>query len=256
MAKNLKILIPHGIQYAYLNLVPLINKFEANSQFSEICLYHAYEPPKLRGAALPQTLKTLMEDDERYINNILSNQAKVFSGLLNSNTKVKTSVRRNRPVQGIKNKIKKYKPDIVMMTTQQHMGISKYINSSNALKLMNIVDVPILILPQDYKFKNEIRLNFLIQHFENYELAKDLSKGFRAIFDEVRFIHRDPTKQKKSTKEIKVVGSIENYIKKSKHDEVFMLIRKKKGPLQSVLSKGFVDRLVGLNQAPVIIVNQ
>ena len=82
------------------------------------------------------------------------------------------------------------------------------------------------------------------------------SKDFRDIFDEVTFVHRDPTKKKKSTKEIKVVSSIENYIKKSENDEVFMLIRKKKGALQSALSKGFVDRLVGLNQAPVIIVNQ
>ncbi|GLR15419.1 universal stress protein [Portibacter lacus] len=256
MARHLKILIPHGMQYSYLNLIPLLNKFENNSQFSEICLYHAYEPPKIRGKAMPQTLKDLMDDDEKTIKNFLNNQAEIMSKLLKSDTKIKTSVRKNRPVQGIKVKIKKYKPDILMMTTQNHMGISKFINSSNALKLLNQIDIPILILPQDYKFKKDIRLNFLIQHFENYELAKELSKGFKDIFDDIRFIHRDPDKKKKTTKDIKVVSSIEDYIKKSKNDEVFMLIRKKKGKLQSALSKGFVDRLLGLNQAPVIIVNQ
>ncbi|WP_235298916.1 universal stress protein [Portibacter marinus] len=256
MAKSLKILIPVGLHYDYLNLVPLINKFEANAQFNEICLYHAYEPPQIRGKALPQTMKDLMDDDEKSIKKILNNHAKVFKRLLKSNTKIKTSVRKNRPVQGIKNKIKRYKPDIVMMTTQQNMGISRYINSSHALKLMNQLDIPILILPQDYEFKKDIRLNFLIQNFENLELAKKLTKGFKSIFDEIKFIHRDPTHMVKSTDEIKVVSSIENYIQKSKNDEVFMLIRKKKPVLQTVLSKGFVDRLVGLNQAPVIIINQ
>ncbi len=256
MAKNLRILIPVGLHYDYLNLLPLINKFESNSKFSEICLYHAYEPPKIRGKALPQTMKALMDDDEKNIKGILSNKAKVFEKLLNSDTKIKTSVRRNRPVQGIRNKIKRYQPDILMMTTRQHMGVSKYINSSNALKLMNQVDLPILILPQDYEFKKHTRLNFLIQHFENYELAKDLSKDFKEIFKDLRFIHRDPDNKAQSNDNIVVVPSIENYINESEHDEVFMLIRKKKTPLQKALSKGFVDRLVGLNQAPVIIINQ
>ena len=256
MAKHLKILIPHDLDNDYINLIPLINRFEENSKFSEICLYHAYEPPNLRGKNLPETLKSLIKDDEVNISNILNTQKKIFQRLLNSTTEIRTIFKRNKPIPGIKTYAKKYKPDVIMMTTKQYMGVSKFINSSYALKLFNVLDVPILIMPRDYAVTRELRLNFLIQHHDNYDLAKEMSKDFRQIFDNVRFIHRDPTLSVKSTKRIKVVGSITEYIRESKYDEVFMLIRKKKNPLQKVMSKGFVDRLVGINQAPVIIVNE
>lgn len=256
MNNNLKILIPHDLNNDYLNLIPLINKFESYSTFSEISLYHAYEPPNLQGKKMPETLKSLIKDDEKNIEKILSTQAKIFRKLLNSNTDIKTVFKKNKPVQGITNFTKKYTPDIVMLTTSRQMGIAKYINSSNALKLMNILDIPILIMPRDYEVTRELRLNFLIEYFENYELAKELSKGFTDIFKDIKFIHRDPTMAKESTEEIKVIPSIEEYIKKSKYDEVFMLIRKKKSRLQKALTTGFVDRLVGLNQAPVIIINE
>lgn len=256
MANDLKILIPHDLNNDYINLIPLINKFESYSKFSEICLYHAYEPPSLGGKKMPQTLKTLIKDDEKHIEKVLNNQAKIFKKLLDSKTSIKTVFKKNKPVQGINNYTKKYNPDIIMLTTSKQMGLAKYINNSNALKLMNILDVPILIMPRDYHSENELRLNFLIEHFENIELAKQLSEGFRAIFKDIKFIHRDPAMSKESTKDIKVIPSIEEYIKDSKFDEVFMLIRKKKSKLQKALTTGFVDRLVGLNQAPVIIINE
>ncbi len=256
MSKQLKILIPHDLNNNYLNLVPLINKLQANSAFGEICLFHAYEPPVLRGKSMPETLKELVKDDEKNIEKILLTQAKIFKKLIHPKTTIKNVVKRNNPVQGVKSFAKKYNPDIIMLTTEKSMGISKFINNSNTLKLMNMLDTPFLIFPKDYKFKKEIRLNFLIEHFENYELAKKMSKNLTDIFDDVKFLHRDPSNSKQSTKEIKVISSIEDYIHKSKHDEVFMLVRKKKNIVQKALTKGFVDRLIGLNKAPVIIINE
>lgn len=255
MSKKLKILIPQGLSNTYLNLVPLINIFESNSNFSEICLYHAYQPPHFKGKNLPTTLKQLVKDDERNIEKIQKNQAKMFKALLHSKTEVTTTFKKNSPVNGIKSFTKKYKPDIIMLATDRQNAISKFINNSNALKLMNGLHVPFLIMPKDYSFKKQVRLNFLLKDFKNLELAKSKSKSFKNIFEDIRFIHRDPKKKAKSTKDIKVIDSITDYVKDSKYDEVFMLIRKKKGPLQKGLSKGFVDRLIGINQAPVIIIN-
>ncbi len=256
MSKRLKILIPHDLKNNFLNLIPLINAFEAKSKFSEICLYHAYEPPHLLGKNLPETMKDLVEDDEKNIAKSLKTQASIFQSLIKSDTKVKTVFKRNKPIPGIKNFAKKYKPDIIMMTTQRQNLITKFINTSNALKMFNAVDAPILIMPREYQVTKDLRLNFLIQFFENVELAKTLSQGIDKIFDKTRFLHRDPTLAEKSTKEVKVVASIQDYIQDSKYDEIFMLIRKKKNPLQKALTTGFVDRLIGINQAPVIIINE
>ena len=256
MSKHLKILIPHDLTNDYINLVPLINKFESYSSFSEICLFHSYEPPSMHGKNLPKTLESLVKDDKKNINKILDTQTKIFKKLVHSKTKIVSVVKNGPHIRSIINFCKKYEPDVIMMITKKQMGISRFINSSNALKLMNIVDVPILILPHDHVIEKELRLNFLIQFFENYELAQNMSKTFTDIFKDIRFIHRDPSYETKSTKHIEVIGSIGNYIRESKYDEAFMLIRKKKNKLQKVLGKGFVDRLLDLNQAPVIIMNE
>ena len=256
MSKSLKILIPQNLNHTALNLVPLINIFESKSKFSEICLYHAYEPPSFKGKRLPTTLTQLIIDDERNIQEIQKTQAKMFMALLDSKTKVVTTIKKNVPVPGIKTFAKKYNPDIIMLVTQRQNGITRYINNSNALKLMNDLDYPFLIMPRDYDIKKPVRLNFLIQHFENLDLAKEMTKKFRDIFSDIKFIHRDPKQEKKSTKEILVVSSITDYIQGSTNGEVFMLIRKKKSKLQKVLAKGFVERLIGINQAPVIIINE
>jgi hypothetical protein len=208
------------------------------------------------GKKLPQTFSELIADEKKQIEKILSTQKKIFQGLVQSNSAITTTMKIGKHIRAIINFSNEFNPDIIMLTTKEKMGISRYLNSSNALRIMNQLSVPILIFPQDYEVKRELRLNFLIEHFDNLELAKSMTVNFKDIFNDMRFLHREPSGEKQSTDEIQVVRSIENYINDSECDEIFMLIRKKKMGIQKVLGKGFVKKLIGLNQAPVIIINE
>lgn len=266
-----KILVPtdfsdnaeNALEYA----IEIANTFNAT-----IHLVHAFQYTNKMGA-FPQ------KQDKHRLDIIKKLKALTnkYSDRLNSKAKMVHHVTLEKPIEGLKYFIKKFKIDLVIMGTKGATGIKGAIWGSIASQLIAKVNQPIIAIPNGYKdFKlNKILLSVERTNFDDNRTILPLieiaskSKATITTFNMVLPVVAADNNEDYQTSDLlleisydfhqsedtDLKESIVNYVKDNDLDMLCM-IKKDRGPISNIVHNSATKKVIFDCPVPMLVLHQ
>ncbi|WP_196891812.1 universal stress protein [Aureivirga marina] len=189
-----KILFPTDFskiaENAFIYALRLANKING-----EIILLHVYEQPDLRGSSLRVTVKEIFEERKKEEKEAFDKAILKLNKIAKEDGKehipVKKLLVEGITVPTIKRVANGEKADFVVMGTKGATGLRELFLGSNTTGVMDVIDIPILSIPEDARLLDKIqKIVFTTNFKEEDTLALEEVVQFADAFNaEIHCLH-------------------------------------------------------------------